>query len=745
MIKNKVFYLNIFSFFLILFACVCAQTTPMPTTTPGTNSITYNSSEQKFYFYYNGIQIYSYFVGNGSTWDNCGATFNAIKAKAINGNWFWPSYVGGLKVILDNQHKFPWESGVQFERLNYYFTNETVTSEWRMKLNNDFIDYELKFKIVNRTLVLNIEVKNNSTKATGLHFDRSENSNKKSIVHIPYLNLLNVLCSDNSFTSFFVDWEQTNCSSIYPVDPSEYTVPDDVSKKSIRYSQHINYYPKTNGLTNQLKETLYLTVAASLDEVLPNIVAPYAPRREQAISKTIVSYGPPYTWMFSPPKCSQYNYDYFQEIKNRGVNDLGVIIKNYQKYGYDSGYPEILPANDWDKNNDPRSPECSNYLHPCKNTNNSKNQLLIDETDLLHNLGYTFALHENYVEVYENGSNSYSKDDISVNSEGRPVRGWAEGGCTKQDTSYKINTDKAKNYLATWSEKIRKSINPDFGYLDVSSGINPSELVDYDVSEIDAGKFKRVLTNVRSFADSLRTKYPGPIQGEGQNHFLYTGYFDDLEAPLFTGNYFIYGYKAPMLVDFDLRKLHSKSAFHGVGYQYLFFAPDLVKNQLLKRALTWDEILTNTATEIAFAHAGILAKAYVAELTIDQTVLEYNHTTPIAAALINATPISIQYGYDTSSTNLQTASEYIIAHPNYADITNPEFMGKVKVIYDNGIIVYVNRHPDQTWNVTVGSPDKWFSYHAFVNGQEQLYAGQSNNTSFVLPAKNGWVVYIPEF
>ena len=305
MFKNKVFYVNLFSFILILITSLRPQTTPMPTTSPGTNSISYNSSEQKFYFYYNGSPIYSYFVGDGPSWDNCGATFNGIKAKALNGNWFWPSYVGGLKVFLNNQHKLPWESGIQFERLNYFLTKGIVTAEWRMKLNNDFIDYTLKFQIINRTLVVNVEAKNNSTKATGLHFDRSENSNNNRIVHIPYLNLLNVLSSDSSFTSFFVDWEQTNCSSINPVDPSEYNVPDDISTKSIRYSQHINYYSKTNGLTNPLKETLYLTVAASLDEVLPNIVAPYAPRREQAIAKTIVSYGPPYTWMFNPPECSQ--------------------------------------------------------------------------------------------------------------------------------------------------------------------------------------------------------------------------------------------------------------------------------------------------------------------------------------------------------------------------------------------------------------------------------------------------------
>jgi len=70
-------------------------------------------------------------------------------------------------------------------------------------------------------------------------------------------------------------------------------------------------------------------------------------------------------------------------------------------------------------------------------------------------------------------------------------------------------------------------------------------------------------------------------------------------------------------------------------------------------------------------------------------------------------------------------------------------MGKVKVTYDNGIIIFVNRHPAQSWNITVGTPNKWFSYHAILEGTLQLFAGQSNNTNFILPPNNGWVVYNP--
>jgi len=712
-----------------------AQTSPMPTTPTGTNNIVYDSTLQKYFFQFNGEAIYEYYIGDGKNFYNSGATFNAIKAKAVDGNWFWPSYVGGINAQLSSIEKKPWEIGVTYERFNHSLSKNTVIAEWRMKYDNDYIDYTYRLQISGKTLIIMVESKNSSTKASGLELDRCENAADKRIIYVPYLTLFNLLYSDNSYTSLFVDWESTNASGIVPLDPIEYSVPDSVSTKSIRFSQRIIYNHKTDGFRNPLKETLYLTVSSNIDEVLPNLVGPISPRRLEAASKTVISYGPPYTWMFNPPDCSIYDYKYFQEIKDRGVENIAVIIKQYQRHGYDSGYPEVLPANDWDNNQF----SCNGYLHPCENTSNSKNQLLIDTKNSLNALGYSVALHENYVECYANGSASFDPLDCAVGPTGIKLRGWPTGGCAKKDTAFYFNTGKSKNYLTTWSEEIRQKIGPNFGYLDVSSAANPTWLVDYDADEEESGKFKYVLNNIRSFPNILRSKYHGFVQGEGNNHFLYAGYFDDLEATLFTANKNLYGYKAPLFVDFDLKKMHGKSAYHGVGYFYLFFAPNLVANKLRDSALTWDEILINTATELAYGHNGIIAKTFVMEKTMDQAVLENTHVLPVAKALIDAKPLSILYG-----NSYQTASDYIKSHPGYADISNTtDFMGKVNVIYDNGIIVYVNRHPIEPWTVTISMSGKWVSYHAIVNDSKELYAGQSNHTIFTLPPNNGWIVYNP--
>ena len=148
----------------------------------------------------------------------------------------------------------------------------------------------------------------------------------------------------------------------------------------------------------------------------------------------------------------------------------------------------------------------------------------------------------------------------------------------------------------------------------------------------------------------------------------------------------------------------------------------------------------NTATELAYGHNGIIMKSFINELTIEQAELENTHVLPVAKALMDARPVSILYGDD-----YQTASNYIKNHPGFADITDTtDFMGKVKVTYNNGIIVYVNRHPTDIWTVNIGAPGKWYSYHAMVNGKEELYAGQTILTTFTLPPKNGWVVYIPD-
>jgi hypothetical protein len=90
-------------------------------------------------------------------------------------------------------------------------------------------------------------------------------------------------------------------------------------------------------------------------------------------------------------------------------------------------------------------------------------------------------------------------------------------------------------------------------------------------------------------------------------------------------------------------------------------------------------------------------------------------------------------------------SDYLRSHAkDYDKVGEEAFMSQVRIEYDNGVIVCVNRHPTKQWRVEgVGKSDGWFTYHAIVNGRDSLRAGNSRFTSYTLPPKNGWVCYSP--
>ncbi|MCL4548440.1 MAG: T9SS type A sorting domain-containing protein [Bacteroidetes bacterium] len=749
--------------FVINLGGLLAQTLPIPSTT-GTNSVSYNPVLNVYEFNCNGTTIYRYEKSNGGYSYNSGATFHAIQTLGTDGYWFYPSYVGGITAWLAGAERKPWDVGVTYTRLtpDPTIVGNTVTSYWRMQYGTDFIDYRYDMTISGKTLIINVDA-SSTTKATGIHFDRCENANNPRNVRIPYLTLFNILYCNQGYTSLFVNWETTNCSTIYPFDPSEYTVPPDVSTKSIRFSQVVKYNQNTNGNRNTLKETIYLTVSSNINEVLPNLVGPTAPYKTQAASKTVLCYWPPYTWLNKPPVCSNYtisslassyqpyaigdakynrNYKLLSLLKRMGVNGLNVIIKAYQNKGFDSGYPQFLPANTFVNGTD----SCS-YNNACTNT--TSNQPLMDTRDTIVNkLGYGFALHENYVDTYANWSDySNHTGDLVKTSSGQYYLSWPRGGCSGTDTSRVFNVGKASYYLTNYgSGQIVSQMSghlPTWCYLDVHSAANPSDFVDYDASanKDSSSYFKFVLHKYRKLPDYLRSNYSGPVQGEGHHHFLYVGYFDDLEARLHTADYYLYGYKAPLFVDFDLTKMHSKSAFHGVGHCGDFFAPTY-KQGNINVALSDSMVWIYMASELAYGHSGLITKSNVVDHTIYQALLEYKHIYPIQLLIANATPSSIEYYHAGSGP--YTASQYISLYSSWDNYMSSDFMSQVKITYDNGIIIWVNRSPFYNWSFTLSQTSGWFSWNASVSGFQNLYAGSlTQSFSVTLPTNYGWFVYVP--
>lgn len=300
-----------------------------------------------------------------------------------------------------------------------------------------------------------------------------------------------------------------------------------------------------------------------------------------------------------------------------------------------------------------------------------------------------------------------------------------------------LKPSRASSYTNEWSSAIQQQHNINSCYLDVHSAANPSDKVDYDNSISESGKFRETLGKYRGLYSILRANHNGPIQGEGGFHFLYQGYVDDIEARISTPTKWDTIYKFPLLIDFDMLKLRSKTMVHGVGYYPLFLG---IGNDIIPPSPppTMEYVLAYIATELAFGHGGYIPDSMHTGISIVQHAkLEHEHVFSVQKDLVDAIPVQILYNDNGS---MKSVSDYIRTHPTtYQDISNGDFMGQVFIEYNNGIIVYVNRHPDRYWEVNVGTPGSWFNYHA--NGI--LFTGNSSTTNFNLPPKNGWIVYDP--
>lgn len=700
-----------------------SQTTPQPTPIDGTNSVTFDSSKRQYLFHHNNNLVYEYTVLPGNTKN--GGSFNTLKAFTEDGDWFLPSNFGGVTALLGGKETGPWEYGVNFIRINHQIlAGDTVYTYWKMMANNDSCFYSYKMKIVGRTLIIKVEFDSENSggnKATLFSIDRCENASNPRAIAVPYLPTFHILLCNDTFTSFFSDWEVTNCTRLIPHSGEYY------SDTSIRFAHDTQYSPKTNGQRNRLFEILYLTTSSDISDVFPNIPNPVSEYRDELANQIVWDYRQPFARLIRSP------WNFLKRLKDGGVNNLWVQIHDWQNYhgnpcwgkwelGYDDGLPCVLPANEIDELD-------SEY---------GGSSALDSAISLARSYSYRIGLHQNYVDYYPNADCSqygYDETDVALNPDDSFIKAF-KNPCTGMQ-SYVLKPSRVLDYSNYWSQKIQEHYNINGCYLDVHSA-SMSPYVDCDASVENAGMFHESVKRYRALYDILRMNHQGPVQGEGGAQFLYQGYVDDIEARLITPKRLNPGYSFPLLVDFDLYKLRSKTTVHGVGWYPLWLSIDL--NHPIKP--DWNKVLSYIATELAYGHGGYLPDEWDTDPSVDfvrHAQTEYNHVFEIQKYLIDAEPISILYG-----DSLQTASEYIKRHPNFSDINDADFMGKVKITYDKGITIYVNRHPTENWNITVGTPNKWFSYHAIVNDELQLYAGQSNITSFILPPNNGWVVYNPD-
>ena len=101
--------------------------------------------------------------------------------------------------------------------------------------------------------------------------------------------------------------------------------------------------------------------------------------------------------------------------------------------------------------------------------------------------------------------------------------------------SFAVKPNAILPLAATQSPEIHRRYGTNSCFLDVSSAVPPWFHVDQRSGEEGAGTFHRVWDVHRKLWDYERKTHGGPVFGEGNNHWYWSGYLDGAEAQLGSG------------------------------------------------------------------------------------------------------------------------------------------------------------------------------------------------------------------
>ena len=407
------------------------------------------------------------------------------------------------------------------------------------------------------------------------------------------------------------------------------------------------YAPLTNGEYNAVKDRAFFSVGDQLDSVFPSIPNPPSPFIQLLSGRVVID-----LWGGS----FQGVRSRIEDMGNNGIRNGVAIIHDWGFAGYDMKSPLYRPAN------------------PGKGGDAELNKAI----QTAYKYGNLVALHQNYVDYYTDYPN-FKASDIALDSDGGRQKAWYNNTAKMQSywTKPQVMLAEAEaDGKGTYDE-----YKTNASYIDVNSSFGPGRHVDMDASQPGAGMLVTFDDYSAKLWQAERDIHHGPVFGEGEKHWTWSGLLDGVEAQFGAGWPNNDGPHAPMLVDFDLTRIHPLQVNHGMGY-YARWSSTL-------SSLPDDEVDLYRAQEVAFGHAPFIDKTITTGQTNLYSVNEYALVTPVAKRYGPAKVASIKYyvngRWNDVSTTLKNGA-------------TQEQLQTVMVAYDNGMQVISNAGPQMRWN-----------------------------------------------
>ncbi len=473
---------------------------------------------------------------------------------------------------------------------------------------------------------------------------------RRTGIPVPYYGTVYYARQEGLFLNSYLDWT--------------------VSSASSHSAMLATYSSLTDRTRRRLKETAVFAPAWHLAEVLPNIPNVPSPYRGQVGRRIVLD-----VWGGRYADIARR----LEALHGMGLTNCTVLIHDWQRSGYDNALPMHLPAAA-DKGGD-----------------EAMKTLVSTAT----RLGYLIALHENYVDYYPNYDN-FDERHIALDSSGKRVPAWYNPGTKIQ--SFAIQPNAILPLAETQSPEINRRFRTNACYLDVHSAVPPWFHVDHRASEEGSGTFARVREAHRDLFAYERRTHGGPVFGEGNNHWYWSGMLDGVEAQFGTGWPANAGLSAPLMADFNLLKVHPLQINHGQGY-YERWWDNLPWGAVAPLSLL-DQYRVQ---EIVYGHTGFLGASTWSKEPL--AWLEHHLTTPVTATHSRSTVRSIHYyraGKWLSSSAAAQRGDW----------------SKPRIVYANGLTIIAN-NGREAWRAHGATLPQhgWISHGAGVTAYTAIRDG----------------------
>ncbi len=545
--------------------------------------------------------------------------------------------------------------------------DNAVTATWMYQLGPRRAEVTYTFRLWQKSLV--IDVKCPGGQAGEVRFGRARGVENPRLVTLPYLTCASqrpaVLVCGPPEQPLFL----MGLVDYYRSNASELWAAGEVGSGTATYNGGSRYLPRTDGQRNDCFERLFLTIAPRFEEVLPNVANPKSPWMHVAGERL---------WRAHGASNRQRDLELWRRVARYGMTK--VVITDHETGWRDGGESFTLRTR----------------AAPGKGGDEGQREY----ARKIRALGFRYGIYNNYTD-FAPVNEHWDEDYVTRLSNGDWRPAWAR--------CYNLKPARAVELEATLAPIIQEKFHLDTAYCDVHTAVRPWQYCDYDARVPSAATFAATFYAYGEIMLHQKATWNGPVYSEGNNHWYYCGltdgnYGQDQLARLNVN---------PWLVDFDLRKLHPLCCNFGMGNLGMFFGRKTgLGNTPEQQQARLDRFLAAT---LAFGHTGFL----VLEGGMENAVRSYFSVQQVHAHYAQETAAEIRYA---------DADGHLL-HSSAAVATGAYKRSQVAVRYSNGLLVVVNGHRTDTWQLeksglpnVVLPPNGWYATGDLPDGKLLAYS-----------------------